>query len=283
MHSLPSISAHLFAYEPLTFDHLQAVAGAGYRQVELWPMKPHFAYDDPAATSRLRGWLGELSLEPVSFHAPFYAHLGEARAGKWLSLADSNAERRLEAINQTQTALIAMADLGARIGVLHPSAPGEAGAADTADGFRQSIERLIPTAEHLGVTLAIENIPAPLGGAGEIEALVDRINHPCVRVCIDAGHALLTEGEGAGEAFGRLAPLAAAVHLHDNDGESDAHLIPGEGKAPFSDLWRALDAAGYEGPLTYELSRPGEMPYAEVLAELGRSAPLPASKPGGSA
>ena len=45
----------------------------------------------------------------------------------------------------------------------------------------------------------------------------------------------------------------------------------------------ALEEAGYEGPLTYELRRPEDVPYAEVLAELGRTATLPTPGAGGSA
>ncbi|MFC1491197.1 sugar phosphate isomerase/epimerase family protein [Nitrospinota bacterium] len=275
----PSVSAHLFAHEPLTFDHLKAVAEAGYRQVELWAMKPNLEFEDEAMLSRLRGWLEDLSLEPASFHAPFYGHLSEARAGTWLSLAHSEPEKRLKAINAVQSALVAMANLGARFAVIHPAAPGSAGVGDTADGLRQSLERLIPLAEHLDLTLALENIPAPLGRAEPVAAMIERIDHPRVRVCLDSGHANLTEGENSGEAFRRLAPLAAATHLHDNDGERDEHLIPGEGKTPFPALWNALHDADYEGPLTFELRRREEGSYADLLTDLGRATPLPSADP----
>ena len=175
----PSISAHLFAYEPLTLEHLKTVAEAGYHRIELWAMRPHLEYEDTEALSRLGEWLGDLSLEPVSFHTPFYGHLSEAQAGKWLSLAHSEPEKRLDAINAAQSSIVRMAELGARIAIIHPSAPGAAGMGDTADGLRQSLERLIPVAEHLGITLALENIPAPLGGAESVAEMVERIDHPC--------------------------------------------------------------------------------------------------------
>ena len=127
----------------------------------------------------------------------------------------------------------------------------------------------------IGITLALENIPAPLGGAEKIAEMVERIDHPCLKVCLDSGHAYLTEGEGAGAAFRRLAPMAAATHLHDNDGESDGHLIPGEGKMPFPALWVALEEASYEGPLTFELGLRESGSYADLLSELGRAAPIP--------
>ena len=72
--------------------------------------------------------------------------------------------------------------------------------------------------------------------------------------------------------------MAAATHLHDNDGDSDGHLIPGEGKATFPALWDALEEAGYEGPLTFELRRRENGSYADLLSELGRAATLPGAK-----
>ncbi len=266
MPPFPSVSAHLFAYEPLTFDHLRAVSEAGYARVELWAMIPNLPCADPGTVSRLEGWLKELSLEPASFHAPFYASLDQARAGRWLSLADMDPERRLEAINQTLASLVAMGGLGARIAILHPSAPGAAGATDHPDGFRQSIERLIPVAEHLDMTLAIENIPGPLGKPEAVAQFVEGCAHPRVRACLDTGHALLTEGARTAAAFRRLAPLAAAVHLHDNDGKQDGHLIPGEGALPWNALWESLEESGFSGPRSFEIRRKEEKTYSETLS-----------------
>ncbi|MEE9275311.1 MAG: sugar phosphate isomerase/epimerase family protein [bacterium] len=266
-----AVSAHLFAYEPLAFEHLRAAAEAGFARVELWAMAPHFDIADEAALARLKGWLEAASLEAVSFHAPFYAHLDEARAGRWLSLADPAPAARRRALERTEAAMRAFAGLGARIAVLHPCAPGAAAEADPAGPLRESIETLLPLAEALGLRLALENIPAPFGRAEPLAAFVEEISHPRLGVCLDAGHAYLSEGEGAGAAFRRLAPLAIAAHLHDNDGERDAHLPPGEGGAPWDILWEAFESAGYAGPLAFELRRREGVSYAETLSALGES------------
>ena len=109
---------------------------------------------------------------------------------------------------------------------------------------------------------------------------MERCNHPLLRVCIDSGHAHLTEGEGTAAAYRLLAPWAAATHLHDNDGARDLHAVPGEGGVPWKALWRALDDAGYPGPLTFELRRGESASYPEVLEALARSSHLPVPRAG---
>ncbi len=268
-----SVSAHLFAYEPLAFDHLKAVADCGYRQVELWAMRPHLDYENDGTIARLKGWLKDLPVLAASFHAPFYAHFDEARAGNWLSLSAPDEDLRRKTLALTETAMQTMADLGTQIAVLHPGGPSPAGESDTFDGLRESLETLLPLAEELNLTLAVENIPASMGRPVPLAEFVAEFDHPRVKICLDAGHANITDGENIEAAFRHLAPLAAATHIHDNDGEKDAHLVPGKGNIAWSLLWKALGDAGYTGPLTYELRRAGESSYAETLLELGRSTP----------
>ena len=85
-----ALSAHLFAYEPLRFDHLKEAAEAGFRKIELWAMTPNFDVSDGARLKTLKGRLEDLSLTTPSFHAPFYADLSEAR--EW-TLALSRRQR----------------------------------------------------------------------------------------------------------------------------------------------------------------------------------------------
>ncbi|MDA0998993.1 MAG: TIM barrel protein, partial [bacterium] len=121
-----SLSAHLFASEAATRAHLESVAQAGFKQVELWAMIPHMDYGDGRRVREVGSWLDELGLRPVSFHAPFYAHLEEARAGRWLSLAHPDEIVRAETLRRVETALRAMTEIGAKVAVIHPAAPGRA-------------------------------------------------------------------------------------------------------------------------------------------------------------
>lgn len=269
MDSTFSLSAHLFAYETLSAAHLREAAEAGFRRVELWAMTPHLDVGDPAALARLKGWLEELSLEAASFHAPFYADLSEARAGRFLSLAHSDQAAREDALARTERAMRALAETGVRVAVLHPA--GAAG--DAEENLRASLERLLPLAESLGLILALENIPAPLGRPEALADFLRRMDHPRLKACIDAGHARITEGGGAAAAYACLAPWCAATHIHDNDGRRDEHLIPGEGAVDWGAFAGALEAARYGGALTFEIKR-REEPYRETLSRLKEAARL---------
>ena len=98
----------------------------------------------------------------------------------------------------------------------------------------------------------------------------DASTTPRLKICIDTGHALITEGKNAQSAIERLAPLCVATHLHDNDGRSDTHLIPGEGAFGWTSFFTTLDTQGYRGPLTLELRRKDEH-YAKTLAAAARA------------
>lgn len=265
-----ALSAHLFAYEALRFGHVKEAAEAGFSKIELWAMTPHFDVEDEDRLGSLKGWMKDLSLSVSTFHAPFYADLSEARKGRWLSLAAPDADARAEVLQKTIQSLRAFRPLGARIAVLHPSAPGKAGDGDTCEALEESIERLLPLAEETDAVLALENIPSALGRAEPLADFVARIDHPRVKICIDTGHALITEGQNTQKAIERLAPFCAAAHLHDNDGRNDAHLIPGEGAFEWPSFFAALDAQGYSRTLALELRRKDE-PYAETLAAAARA------------
>lgn len=265
-----ALSAHLFAYEPLRFEHLKEAADAGFSKIELWAMTPHFDVGDGAKLKALKDWMADLSLTASSFHAPFYADLDDARAGRWLSLAATEKDAREAAIQKTTSALRAFRPLGARIAVIHPSAPGKAGDGDTCEALEASITRLLPLAEESDAVLALENIPSALGCAEPLADFVSRIDHPRLRICIDTGHALITEGQNTQNAVERLAPMCIATHLHDNDGRNDAHLIPGDGAFEWPSFFTTLDAHRYPGTLALELRRKDE-PYAETLAAAARA------------
>ena len=265
-----ALSAHLFAYESLRFEHLKEAADAGFSKIELWAMTPNFDVEDEARLDALKNWLADLSLSTPSFHAPFYAVLSEARKGRWLSLSAPDQDARAQAVEKTIQALRAFRPLGERVAVIHPSAPGKAGDRDTYEALEESITRLLPLAEEADAVFALENIPSALGRAEPLAGFVARIDHPRVKICIDTGHALITEGENTKNAVERLAPFCAATHLHDNDGRNDAHLIPGEGTFEWPSFFAALDARGYPGTLALELRRKDE-PYAETLTAAARA------------
>ena len=133
------------------------------------------------------------------------------------------------------------AEIGCRTYVVHigPKRPDEPEQASW-DRVRQCVEVLAARAEEVGIIMALENgLKDYLVSNEELLALAEEVAGPWVGVCYDSGHAHVT-GD-ATEVLKMLAPHVVTVHLHDNDGAGDQHLIPGQGTIAWEPLVRALD------------------------------------------
>lgn len=134
--------------------------------------------------------------------------------------------------------------------------------ADKAAYFEYNRNFLMPilrTAEKYGLTVCIENTSEKNVGccycprtAAEMNDFVDFTDHPLLGCCWDTGHAVM---EGKTDQYGDLCELGRnlkAVHIHDNNGLSDQHLIPYCGKLQFDRVVEALKDMDFKGYFTFE-------------------------------
>ena len=137
--------------------------------------------------------------------------------------------------------------------VIHPCEifPPEGGSFDT---MTDNMRKLLDTAERSGVRLAFEN----LGENGTVSKLLHIFSdRPAAGLCFDSGHNNIA---GKGE-FGLLSEFVGrvfALHIHDNNGTKDQHLLPfSEGcTLDWGKCVRALDESGFEGSLMLEACYP---------------------------
>jgi sugar phosphate isomerase/epimerase len=115
-----------------------------------------------------------------------------------------------------------------------------------------------------GVRAGIENVFYPVIGTPEALGRVLAQYPDSVGLLLDTGHAHMSLRYGWCP-HGSLAELVRAlpspvveVHLHDNDGERDQHLPPGEGTADLHGLFEGLFETGFDGPVTVECALKGE-------------------------
>ncbi len=105
-------------------------------------------------------------------------------------------------------------------------------------------------AEDSGITIAAENIfevePAPL------KRLIEEINSPNFRLCIDSGHLNVFSEVSFDVWFEELGPFIAELHLHDNSGKSDEHLPMGKGSIDFTAYFGLLRKYGVRPIYTIE-------------------------------
>lgn len=125
-------------------------------------------------------------------------------------------------------------------------------------------EKLNRALEENGVTALLENMfikktqgefkklyPTIYSSAEELCRAADALGKN-FGVCFDSGHALIT-GEDCPSACRLLGKRLRAVHLHDNTGDRDDHLVPYFGKVPFLETVDALKEIGYAGNINFEV------------------------------
>jgi len=144
--------------------------------------------------------------------------------------------------------------VGACVLVLHPVCLGLLKPDDRLDV--PEILRLSEYAARRGVRLALENLDDAIWLLDRVlEEIGDDPEVTNLGICIDAGHAYMSHDAGRGPVCNyleRYAGQLAHVHLHDNHGESDEHLIPGEGTIDWPRVLRTLEEIGFTGTAVLE-------------------------------
>lgn len=118
------------------------------------------------------------------------------------------------------------------------------------DTVGRALSRVAARADELDVKLGIEVINRYetylVNTTTQVIALLDRIDAPNVYAHLDTYHMNIEE-DSFTEPVRRLGPRLGYVHL----AESHRSVI-GDGHVPFEELFVALDAVGYRGPLIVE-------------------------------
>lgn len=274
----------LLKYYPLPAA-LDTIAAAGYEGVELWGGFPHaYTYDllqdgqpndtllgklrDMIAASGLAGvaFLPEQVFYPVNYlitdTPPFDAEPLRERSMAYF-----------------KAAITVCGALGLpRMLVVTPFW----GWQQTADGWdfgphkdlTRAVEALGEMALHAqanDVTLVLEPLThletTAVETLDDLLHVLDSVNSPALAAMLDTGHVNVT-AEKLGKAsrdywrehVTRLGDRLQHLHIDDNMGDIDAHLLPGEGTFDFADAVAALNAVHYAGYYSAELMMLGANP-----------------------
>jgi sugar phosphate isomerase/epimerase len=260
------VSTHLFHDHRLVREHLALIGAQGFDAVELFATRTHFDYHNPAAVADLQGWLAEAGLALHTVHAPVGESYEGGRWGPALNLASADPAARARAIDETERALHIARRIPFRVLVTHiglPRAQSSDAADNSRDAARRSLDALQPVAETLGVALALEVIPNELSRPGSLVHFIDRVLEARgVGICLDVGHAHL-DGDLV-DTIEAVSEHLIAIHVHDNRGRTDDHLLPFEGTIDWPAAMTALQKVGYDGTLVLEIGARG--PVKDTLA-----------------
>jgi sugar phosphate isomerase/epimerase len=225
------VSTYLYHAHRLGRDHLLEIAAHGFEAVELFADASHIDYHNPSAIADLQQWLAEARLDLASVHAPIAA--GDPA--------------------EAEQALFMARRIPLKVFVAHLD-----GSRDLA---RRAVERLTALAAPLGVQVALEvgvnehSRPGSLVHLLEDEIeLADGLG-ACPGICLDFGHAHIA-GDLV-DAIEQVSEHLIAVHVHDNRGRDDDHLVPFEGTIDWPAALTTVQKVGYDGTWIFEIGARG--------------------------
>lgn len=252
---------HLFAFDQTTdrtrpFFMAEFAANGEYNLV-LTDKLIRESMMNPRFVKTLRKDLDDTGTHFVDAHAPF---------GVTEDLDLPFEKERSGMILRQKLAIEICAELEVDNITIHVGNTPEAFAAfslDQLQGFIvKSLEELLPVAERLGVTIAIENIWCATSTPEKLIEVLEKLQSPNLGLCFDSGHAnLMSRDRGTPDAnpvqawerygavqydediLGKMLPHITTCHLHDNHGVKDEHLLPGRGEMEWAPIIARLKTA----------------------------------------
>lgn len=159
--------------------------------------------------------------------------------------------------------------LGCKNVVFHPVMPfgWEArGLEECYETNVQTFSRLSKFAGENGVVACVENMPAPrldFTTVQGVKKLIKDIDSPFCKICLDTGHANVC-GDNLAEDVKFLGGDMAVMHVHDNDGVKDRHMLPFTGTIEWEPFVRALREVGFCGTFSLETEIPSDTPMPQL-------------------
>jgi protein FrlC len=245
-----SLSSFIYFNYPLS-EAISRIAAAGYKGIDIWGGRPHAYRQDLTEKDiiNLRSILRDVDLRVSSFIPAQFRYPS--------SLCSPADVIRNDSVRYIQDSIETASALGAPIVSVCPGHTLYGQSKE--DGLQRLSESLWEISEFASrhqIEIAIE--PADryetdlLNNCAEALAFTDKLNFQNLGVLLDTGHEYIA-GATLSESVRNLGEKLFHVHVDDNNGQRDQHLVPGEGSIHFQDFFAALLEANYDGFLGAEL------------------------------
>jgi sugar phosphate isomerase/epimerase len=241
-----SISTHVFLQQRLHAGLLDAMVAGGAQSIELFAARHHFDYADRSEVKELAKWFRSNDCR-ATMHQPIFD--GRGSAGAWsrhvpatVNLIDVEKSRRIDAMDEVKRALEAAEQIDIDSVVLHLGSKDDTWSERTLDLSMTAVEHVKAFAHPLGVKTLIETLHNDVTSPEHLLEMLRIAHLDTVGVCIDVGHMHLPDMPGVAQAFKILGDRVKEVHLHDNDGEHDQHLWPGQGTIMWDEVRAGIAA-----------------------------------------
>ena len=248
---IKALSTYVHVRERLHPGILDGLVRSGAQAIEIFGARGHFDYSNPQHVREIASWFSSNKVEFHSLHSPMYSDSDWERRSSSLNIAGRDRKMSIDAMDEIKRAIEIAEKLPFRFLIQHIGVSGEDFNMHKFAAAMTSIEHLRAFAKPLGVRILLENIPNELSTPEKLVEFL-RVGHfSDVGVCFDTGHAHL-EG-GVSPALETLKDHIRSTHIHDNNQDRDAHLVPGDGTINWNLTMELLRSAPQAPPILLEL------------------------------
>lgn len=223
----------------------------GYDYIELWGGYPHAFTEDlkRKTTAHIRALIDKYEM-PVECFTP--EHNGYPY--NYMMGDEQQWERSMQYL---EDAIDITAEIGAKKMLISAGHAGyEVSDAEIMERLTKSLRRLTAYAEKKDVVLILEPLTVyesnVICSLRDLERALSLVQSPYLAGMVDLA-VPFTTGEPAAAYVTRLGERFRYLHIIDNDGCSDSHILPGDGSLPLGAVLREIQTAGYDGQATIEL------------------------------
>lgn len=266
---LKAISTYVYVKERLHTGLLDTLRDAGAETIEIFGSRGHFDYANRRShVKEIGDWFRGAGIRLNSIHSPMYSDYEWGRRGSPpVNIAALEKRARIEAMDEVKRAIEVAEQIPYRFLIQHVGTPDEEWDSRKFDAAMTSVEHLKAFAKPLGVTVLLENIPNELATPDRLLELIHVAHFDDVGICFDLGHAHVMGG--IPEAFDKLKALIRSCHIHDNGGQQDEHLFPGEGTINWQETMELLRSAPQVPSLVMEIR--GAEKQINVVEGMGKA------------
>jgi sugar phosphate isomerase/epimerase len=191
---------------------------------------------------------------------------------------------RIKSVREVEKVIMIASNLKAEIVVVHPGANSH-----EADDRKkrlalsmESLKEIVDFSKGTSIRIALENtLPGRVGDRWEeIQQIIEEIPSENLGICLDTGHYLvnyqciLQKDLHLDKLPINWQDKLFHIHIHDNNGKKDAHLLPGEGVFPWPSFMDFIKEINYQGTLIIEpTEQQGKHELSEYLnraVEIGK-------------
>jgi sugar phosphate isomerase/epimerase len=234
------VSTHLFLKHRLHGGHLDSLAVSGAEGIEIFAARQHFDYTARAHVTDIADWFRASPVRPWALHAPLHFDTDNGRSGApGVNVIHVEKSRRIDSMDEIKRALESAEQIPFAHLILHLGERNESWSARTLEHSMTAVEHLRAFARPLGVQILLENLDNnEVAQPENLMEILSVAHFNDIGVCLDVGHAHL--GSGIPSAVAIFGDRIRSTHIHDNAGDRDAHLWPGEGTINWPEAMQAL-------------------------------------------